>query len=61
MKPYGVDRRDQGCCPGHDKFPADSYNNRRSKKAKAETDRLAHRRARHRAKAEIHRIVANDD
>lgn len=20
MKPYGVKRKDKGCCPGHDKF-----------------------------------------
>lgn len=28
-------RGDCGCCPGHDKFPADTYNSRRSKKARS--------------------------
>jgi hypothetical protein len=50
MKPYGVDRRDSGCCPGHDKFPGDSYNSRRSKKARARSKTVAHKRARARAK-----------
>jgi hypothetical protein len=25
MKPYGVKPKDRGCCPGHDKFPGESY------------------------------------
>ncbi len=25
MKAYGVKRQDQGCCPGHDKYPKDRY------------------------------------
>jgi len=25
MKPYGVRRRDRGCCPGHDKYPGIEY------------------------------------
>jgi len=25
MKAYGVKRKDAGCCPGHDKYPQDSY------------------------------------
>ncbi len=27
-------RGDCGCCPGHDKFPNETYNNKRSKKAR---------------------------
>jgi hypothetical protein len=46
MKPYGVDRRDRGCCPGHDKYPSDSYGSRRSKHARQKARRLAHKRAR---------------
>jgi len=53
MKAYGVDRKDRGCCPGHDKFPKDSYNSRRSKKARAQAKKIAHSRARARAKTEI--------
>ena len=49
MKAYGVDRRDRGCCPGHDKFPCDTYRNRRSKKARAVANRIAHKRARARS------------
>lgn len=25
MMPYGVRRRDAGCCPGHDKYPSEPY------------------------------------
>lgn len=46
MKAYGVDRKDRGCCPGHDKFPSDCYNSRRSAKAHSRARRLAHKRAR---------------
>ncbi|MBF0273446.1 MAG: hypothetical protein HQL98_15460, partial [Magnetococcales bacterium] len=41
MKPYGVRRKDHGCCPGHDKFSPDTYNSSRSKKAHAKATRIA--------------------
>ena len=25
MRACGVKRNDQGCCPGHDKYPAEAY------------------------------------
>ena len=53
MKAYGVDRKDRGCCPGHDKFPNETYGSRRSKKARAKTNRIAHKRARARAAANL--------
>ena len=53
MKAYGVDRKDQGCCPGHDKFPPDTYSSRRSKKAHKASKRIAHKRARARNKQAI--------
>lgn len=53
MKAYGVDRKDRGCCPGHDKFPRDSYGSRRSAKAHAKARRSAHKRARARAAEEL--------
>lgn len=28
-------RGDSGCCPGHDKFPTETYSSRRSKKARS--------------------------
>ncbi len=45
MKPYGVKRKDQGCCPGHDKFPQEAYKmtSRKSRKARL---RPAKKRAR---------------
>lgn len=57
MKPYGVDRADRGCCPGHDKFPSNCYNNRRNSKAHAKARRIAHKRARARSVAELIREV----
>lgn len=53
MRAYGVDRNDQGCCPGHDKFPADTYRNRRSKKAHRRARTVAHKRARARVRATL--------
>lgn len=54
MRAYGIDRKDQGCCPGHDKFPSECYRNRRSIKAHARDTKVAHKRARARARAAIH-------
>lgn len=53
MKPYGVDREDRGCCPGHDKYPPDSYDSSISKKARAKSIKNSHSRARARAKLEV--------
>lgn len=41
-----IRRGDCGCCPGHDKFPNDSYNSRRSKKARARDIKKEHRMVR---------------
>jgi hypothetical protein len=57
MKAYGVDRKDFGCCPGHDKFPNETYGSRRSKKARAVAKRIAHKRARARAVKALHSEV----
>jgi len=57
MKAYGVDRKDRGCCPGHDKFPCDSYNSGRSRRAHAKANRIAHKRARARAAVELRNEV----
>ena len=46
MRAYGVKRKDFGCCPGHDKFPKDSYNNRKSKKARGRDKKYSHKVAR---------------
>lgn len=60
MKAYGVKRGDRGCCPGHDKYPADSYNTRRSKREHTRLTREAHGRARAEAKAEIRNARGED-
>ena len=52
MRAYGVRRRDRGCCPGHDKCPADKYNNAKSRKARARDIGISHRIARTRLRAE---------
>lgn len=53
MKPYGVDKKDSGCCPGHDKFSSESYGSARSRRAHRKANRLAHKRARARAREEL--------
>lgn len=35
-----------GCCPGHDKFPAETYSSRRSKKARARNKKVEHQQVR---------------
>lgn len=35
------------CCPGHDVFPTDTYNNRRSKRARSRDKKIERRLARH--------------
>ncbi|MCP1540119.1 hypothetical protein [Methylorubrum extorquens] len=57
MKPYGRVRGDSGCCPGHDTFPSETYNNRRSKRAQARDTKVQHQRARARSKSELHTAV----
>lgn len=61
MKPYGVRNKDRGCCPGHDKFPSDSFRNRKSKKAQARDTQIAHRIARARIKTALHRAAKGED
>lgn len=46
MKKEGIKLKDSGCCPGHDKFPRETYKNKSSLKAKRRTDRLANKRFR---------------
>lgn len=53
MKAYGRLKHHTGCCPGHDVFPSDSYNNRRSKKARSRDKKVLHRWARHVAKNDL--------
>jgi hypothetical protein len=57
MRAYGVTIRDQGCCPGHDTFPSQTYNNRRSKRAQSRDTKVAHQIARARAKRAVQAAV----
>lgn len=50
MRAYGVDKKDVGCCPGHDKFSPGCYNSRRSERAKRKATRYAHGRERARVR-----------
>lgn len=61
MRPYGVRRKDQGCCPGHDRFSGDSYNNNRSKRAQTRDTKVAHQLARVRIKASVRQAAAYGD
>lgn len=36
MRAYGVRRKDRGCCPGHDKYSSERYNNDRGPKRRRE-------------------------
>lgn len=51
MKPYGVSKKDRGCCPGHDRYPRETYSNKRSKRAKRRDTKIAHRVERHKIRA----------
>ena len=53
MKPYGSRRGDCGCCPGHDKYPSETYNNRRSKRAQTRDTKSQHQAARARLKRDL--------
>lgn len=53
MKPYGVKKDDQGCCPGHDKYDKDGY---KISKRKGRKNRLrpAKKSERQKARKEAH-------
>ena len=61
MRAYGVRRQDRGCCPGHDKFPWDTYRSRRSKKAQTRDTKLAHQIARARINESIRQATMHGD
>jgi hypothetical protein len=57
MRAYGVEKKDAWCCPGHDKFPSQTYANNRSKRAQTRDTKIAHQVARSRAKRETQEEV----
>ncbi|WP_315768481.1 MULTISPECIES: hypothetical protein [unclassified Bradyrhizobium] len=61
-RPYGRHRRDYGCCPGHDLYPSETYNSRRSKKARSRDNAKMHRAFRRTSKQELaHGPEATDE
>lgn len=62
MKAYGVNQKyDQDCCPGHSRFPVDTYRNRRSKRAQTRDTKIAHRLERARVKVMIRKELDEAD
>ncbi len=61
MKAYGVRRKDFGCCPGHDKFPKETYKNRKSIRAQTRDTRIAHKAARARSKIELRKLLDEEE
>lgn len=50
-------RGDCWCCPGHDKFPDETYSSNRSKKARARDKKIEHRVARKQVRRELSNVV----
>ena len=50
-------RGDCGCCPGHDTFPNETYNSRRSKKARSRDKKIEHQLVRTIHKREIKKLL----
>lgn len=53
MRPYGLKRKDFGCCPGHDKFPRDINPSPGSHRKHAKATKILHGIARARIKTAI--------
>lgn len=58
MKAFGIRRKDWGCCPGHDKFAADTYNTNASQKAHTRDTKKAHRRGRLELKSFLRKLLS---
>ncbi|MBF0308583.1 MAG: hypothetical protein HQL56_03540 [Magnetococcales bacterium] len=56
MRPYGIKRKDFGCCPGHDKFPRVINPTRGSHRKHAKETKMVHRIARARIRTAIFRF-----
>ena len=54
-------RGDSGCCPGHDKFPTETYNSRRSKKARSRNRQIENQVVRQLNKKELRSEIRNDE
>ena len=62
MKAYGMKAGDfPCCCPGHDKFSLECYNNNRSKREHTRMTKVLHRRGRRTDKIELNQEIKTDD
>ena len=62
MRAYGMGAGDfPRCCPGHDNFSLECYNNRRSRKKHTEMTKVLHRRGRRRDKIKLAVQVKSED
>lgn len=50
-----------GCCPGHDTFPNETYNSRRSKRARTRDKKVEHQLARTISKRKLRCEVESND
>lgn len=54
MRAYGLDKYHmRGCCPGHDTFPREKYESRRSDKAHSRDTKIMRRMSRRNAKLRL--------
>jgi hypothetical protein len=60
-RPYGRDRKQYGCCPGHDEYPSETNSNNRSKRAKSRVSAMMRRRFRRNTKQEINNARGDHD
>ena len=54
-------RGDSGFCPGHDKFPTETYSSRRSKKARSRDRKIENQVVRQLNKKELRSEIRNDE
>lgn len=59
MQQEGKHSMDCWCCPGHDKFPNDTYKNNRSKRARSRDKKAEHQLARTIAKRAMHKELVD--
>jgi hypothetical protein len=62
MKPYGLDKYGmRGCCPGHDEFPRETYNSRRSKKRHRLDTKKKRREFRRKQRQKLREQIINEN
>lgn len=54
------ERNVTGCCPGHDKWPAETYRSRRSKKARSRDKKKEHQLVRQLVKKELKEMTDSE-